>query len=61
MNREEENERIEELAKKMGMPKSRLMRNLALGGLDDSEFLQNVGLLPLIKNLRNLKDKLNGI
>lgn len=36
----EENERVEELAKKMGMPKARLMRNLALGGLDDAEFLQ---------------------
>lgn len=51
----EENERVEELAKKMGMTKARLMRNLALGGLEDAEFLQKVGILPLVKNLIKLK------
>jgi len=57
----EENERVEELAKKMGMPKARLMRNLALGGLDDAEFLQKVGILPLVKNIRDYVDKLKGV
>lgn len=57
----EENERVEELAKKMGMTKARLMRNLALGGLEDAEFLQKVGILPLVKNLIEFKDKLKGL
>lgn len=57
----EENERVEELAKKMGMTKARLMRNLALGGLEDAEFLQKVGILPLVKNLIDFRDKLKGI
>ncbi|WP_323589992.1 plasmid mobilization protein [Aliarcobacter butzleri] len=57
----EENERVEELAKKMGMTKARLMRNLALGGLEDAEFLQRVGILPLVKNLIDFRDKLKGI
>ncbi len=57
----EENTRLEELAEKMGMTKSRLMRNLALGGLDDAEFLQKVGILPLVKNIRDYIDKVKGI
>uniref|UniRef100_UPI004047AED5 plasmid mobilization protein n=1 Tax=Aliarcobacter sp. TaxID=2321116 RepID=UPI004047AED5 len=57
----EENERVDELAKKMGMTKARLMRNLALGGLEDAEFLQKVGILPLVKNLIDFRDKLKGI
>lgn len=57
----EENERVEELAKKMGMTKARLMRNLALGGLEDGEFLQKIGILPLVKNLIDFRDKLKGI
>ncbi|WP_152060394.1 plasmid mobilization protein [Aliarcobacter vitoriensis] len=57
----EENERVEELAKKMGMTKARLMRNLALGGLEDAEFLQKVGILPLVKNIRDYVDKIRGI
>lgn len=45
----------------MGMTKARLMRNLALGGLEDAEFLQKVGILPLVKNLIDFRDKLKGI
>ena len=58
---EEEAKRIDELADKMGMNKSRLIRNLLLGNLEDAEFLQKVGILPLIKNLIEFKDKLKGI
>lgn len=52
---------MDELAKKMGMTKARLMRNLALGGHEDTEFLQKVGILPLAKNLIDFRDKLKGI
>lgn len=48
---EEEAQKIDELAKEMEMSKSRLIRNLVLGGLEDAEFLQKVGILPLVKNL----------
>lgn len=58
---EEENKRIEELSEKMGMNKSRLIRNLILGNLDDAEFLQKIGILPLVKNLIEFKEKLKGI
>lgn len=36
------------------------MRNLALGGIEDAEFLQKVGVLPLIKNLIAFSDRLKG-
>ena len=58
---EEEAERIDELSEKMGMNKSRLIRNLLLGNLEDAEFFQKVGILPLVKNLVEFKDKLKGI
>lgn len=58
---EEEAKRIDELAEKMGMNKSRLIRNLLLGNLEDAEFLQKVGILPFVKNLVAFKDKLKGI
>jgi len=46
----EENERIEELAKKMKMNKSRLIRNVLLGDLRQVEMLNNIGLLPIVQN-----------
>jgi len=58
---EEEAKRIDELSEKMGMNKSRLIRNLLLGNLEDAEFFQKVGILPLVKNLVEFKDKLKGI
>ncbi|WP_419765444.1 MAG: ribbon-helix-helix domain-containing protein [Arcobacter sp.] len=58
---EDEAKRIDELANKMGMNKSRLIRNLLLGNLEDAEFFQKVGILPLVKNLVAFKDKLKGI
>lgn len=45
----------------MGMNKSRLIRNLLLGNLEDAEFFQKIGILPLVKNLVAFKDKLKGI
>ncbi len=57
----EENERIETLTEKMNMKKSRLLRNIVLGNIGDAEFFQNIGLLPLIKKVNELKNKLKGI
>ena len=58
---EEEARRIEELAEKMGMNKSRLIRNLSLGNLDDAEFLQKIYVLPIAKRIFEWSDKVRGI
>lgn len=57
---EEEAKRIDELAEKMGMNKSRLIRNLLLGGLDDGEFLQKIYVLPIAKKIFEWSDKVRG-
>lgn len=46
----EENERIEKLAEKMKMNKSKLIRNILLGDLGNMEMLTNVGLIPIVQN-----------
>ncbi len=53
----EENERIEELAKKLKMNKSRLIRNMLLGDLSDIEMLNNIGILPIIQNAKAFYEK----
>lgn len=45
----EENERIEKLAEKMKMNKSRLIRNIVLGEIGDVEMISNIGLLPIVQ------------
>lgn len=58
---EEEAKEVEELAKEIGITKSKLIRNLLLGDLDDTNFLNKIDILPLIKNIRDLKEKLSGV
>ena len=57
----EENERVEKLAQKMGMNKARLIRNLILGDLEDAEFVQKIGLLPLVQKAKAYYNSLKGI
>lgn len=57
----EENEKIEQLAKEMGMTKARMLRNLALGGLDDALFLNKIYVLPIAKKIFEWSDKVRGI
>lgn len=54
---EEENERIEKLAKRLKMNKSRLIRNIVLGDLGEMEMVTNIGLLPIVQNVRAFYDK----
>ena len=54
---EDENERIEKLAKKLKMNKSRLIRNIVLGDLGEMEMVTNIGLLPIVQNVRAFYDK----
>ena len=49
---EDENKQIEELANKIGMSKSKLIRSIVLGDIDDSKLLQNIGSLPLIQKYK---------
>ena len=64
---EDEAKEIEELANYLEIPKSVLLRNLALSSLEDAQILKKVGLLQIAKGIRktsealkefkNLKDK----
>jgi len=54
---EEEMNKIEEIAKKIGITKSHLARNIVLVGLEEAEFYQNIGLFDLIKSVKKLKEK----
>jgi predicted DNA-binding protein len=53
----EEMERIEKVAKKLNMPKARLIRNLALVGLQDAELFAKLGLFDLVKSIEKIKEK----
>ena len=53
-----EMERIEKVAKKLEIPKSRLIRNLTLVGLEDAELLQKIGAFELIKVINKMKETL---
>ena len=57
---QEEYERIEKVAKKLNMPISRVIRNLALVGLEDAELLNNIGAFDLIKLIEKLREKALG-
>ncbi|MDQ1244246.1 MAG: hypothetical protein QG565_586 [Campylobacterota bacterium] len=54
---EEENEKLEKIANKIKMSKARLIRNIALGDIDDINIIQNIGILPLIQNVKAFYDK----
>lgn len=53
----EEMERIEKIANKLKMPKSQIIRNLTLGGLEDAELLEKLGFFEIAKLLKKIKDK----
>jgi hypothetical protein len=53
----EENERIEKLAEKMQMNKSRLIRNIVLGDIGEFEMINNIGLLPIVQKFKAFYDK----
>ena len=56
----EEMERIEKIAKKLNMPKSRFIRNMALVGLQDAELLNRIGAFDLVKMIEKLREKALG-
>ncbi|RLD42059.1 MAG: hypothetical protein DRI88_12020 [Bacteroidetes bacterium] len=49
---------IEELAKKLDMPKTRFIRNLTLAGLEDAKTLNKIGALKGAKKLLDFKERL---
>ncbi|MBU4058445.1 hypothetical protein KKC95_02940, partial [bacterium] len=53
----EENERIEELAEKMQINKSRLIRNIVLGDIGEIEMLSNIGVVPIVQNAMAFYEK----
>ncbi len=54
---EEEDKRFEEIAKKINMPKGRLIRNLALIGLEDAELFNKLGLFDIAKMIEKIREK----
>lgn len=54
---EEENRRLEQLAEKLKMNKSRMIRNLVLGDIGDYEILSNIGILPIVQKAMAHYDK----
>ncbi len=54
---EEEMKRIEEVAEKIGITKSRLARNLVLTSLEDAELFEKLGLFELAKRINRIKEK----
>ena len=51
-------EDITKIAKKVGLSRSELMRNLLLSGYDDAKGLDNLGLLKLYGKGRDLAEKI---
>jgi len=49
---------IEELAKKLDMPKTRFIRNLTLSGLEDAKALDKIGVLKGAQKLIDFKERL---
>ncbi len=57
---QEEMERIEKIAQKIGITKSRLARNLVLAGLEDAELLNKLGLFDAVKMIEKIREKALG-
>ena len=53
----EENERIQALAEKMKMNKSKLIRNIVLGDLGEMNMMHNIGFLPIVQNVLAFYEK----
>ena len=56
----EEMERIEEIAKKLGIPKSRVIRNLTILGLEDAELYNKLGFFDIVNAIKKLREKALG-
>lgn len=54
----DENQQIEELANKMGISKSKLIRSIVLGNIDDLDILKNIGSLPIIRRYKEFVESL---
>ena len=57
---QEEMERIEKIAKKVNITKSRLARNLVLVALEDAELLNKLGLFDAVKMIEKIREKAIG-
>jgi len=56
----EEMERIEKIAKKLNMPKSKIIRNLTLIALEDAELFAKLGFFDAIKMIEKIREKALG-
>ena len=51
-------EEIEKIAKSIDIPKTRLIRNMALAGLEDAKILHKIGALKGAKKLKDFMERL---
>jgi len=56
----EEMERLEKIAKKLNIPKARLVRNLTLIALEDAELFAKLGFFDIIKMIEKIREKALG-
>ena len=57
---EEEYKRIEKIANKIGVPKTRLARNLIIAGLEDAELLNRLGAFDIVIAIEKIREKALG-
>ena len=57
---EEENARLEALAEKIGINKSKMIRNILLGEIGTYEMLTNIKVIPIVKEALAALKKING-
>ena len=58
---EEENKILEDLSEKFKMNKSRLVRNMIFGEIDDMQFLTKIGFLPFVQKMKAYYNNLKGV
>ena len=56
----EEMDRIDKMAKKLNMPKARLIRNMTLTGLEDAELLSKLGAFDIALAIQKIREKALG-
>jgi uncharacterized protein (UPF0216 family) len=53
----QELEKISTIAKELDMPKTRLMRNLALSSLEEAKIFHKLGILKGVKRFQDFKER----
>ena len=55
----EELSQIDELCQELGLSRQQYIRNVSIGDISEVKLLQQIGLFPLVKKIRELKEGLS--